>query len=447
MEKTASTLDLLADLIAKAKRAGASDADAVFVEGVSVSHSRRLGKLEKLERAEGYDLGLRVLMGKRQAIVSSNDRSAKALAGLVERAVAMAAQAPEDPYCGIADAAAIARDFPDLDLVDPVEPSAEELMARAAAAEETALAVKGVTNSDGADASWGSSRVALVASNGFAAEYARSSHSFSASVIAGEGTGMERDYDWSSAIHASDLDDPAKIGREAGLRAVRRLNPRKIETCKLPIVLDPRVSGSLVRHFTSAINGTSIARGTSFLKSKMNEAVFGAQISIVEDPFRKRGLGSKPVDGEGLAPKRRRLIDKGVLTSWVLDLRSARQLGLASTGHAARGTSSPPSPSTTNVYMEAGTIAQAAMIKGIKRGLYVTEFIGSGVNGVTGDYSRGAAGFMIEDGELAYPVSEVTVAGNLIEMFLHTIPADDLVFRHGTDAPTLRIDGCTIAGR
>jgi PmbA protein len=447
MEKTASTLDLLGDLVAKAKRAGASDADAVFVEGISVSHARRLGKLEKLERAEGYDLGLRVLIGKRQAIVSSNDRSQRALAGLVERAVAMATQAPEDPYCGIADAAAIARDFPDLDIVDPVEPSAEALMARAAAAEDAALGVKGVTNSEGAEASWGMSRVALVASNGFAAEYGRSSHSFSASVIAGEGTAMERDYDWSSAVHAADLDDAAKIGREAGTRAVRRLAPRKIETCRLPIVLDPRVSGSLLRHLTSAINGTSIARGTSFLKTKMNAAVFAPGITVVEDPFRKRGLASKPVDGEGIAPRRRNLIDKGILTSWVLDLRSARQLGLASTGHAARGTSAPPSPSTTNVYMEAGSLSRADMLKGIKRGLYVTEFIGMGVNGVTGDYSRGAAGFMIEDGELTYPVSEVTVASNLVEMFMNTTPADDLVFRHGADAPTLRIDGCTIAGR
>jgi PmbA protein len=228
---------------------------------------------------------------------------------------------------------------------------------------------------------------------------------------------------------------------------VRRLAPRKIETCRLPIVLDPRVSGSLLRHLTSAINGTSIARGTSFLKTKMNAAVFAPGITVVEDPFRKRGLASKPVDGEGIAPRRRNLIDKGILTSWVLDLRSARQLGLASTGHAARGTSAPPSPSTTNVYMEAGSLSRADMLKGIKRGLYVTEFIGMGVNGVTGDYSRGAAGFMIEDGELTYPVSEVTVASNLVEMFMNTTPADDLVFRHGADAPTLRIDGCTIAGR
>lgn len=442
-----NTLDLLADLVAKAKRAGADAADALFVEGVSVSHARRLGKLEKLERAEGHDLGLRVFVGKRQAVVSSNDRSAKALDGLVERAIAMAKAGLEDPHCGLAEPDAIARALPDLDLLDAIEPSAETLMARAGAAEEAALAVKGVTNSEGAEAGWSSSRVALAASNGFAAEYARSSHSVSASVIAGEGTSMERDYDWSSSLHGADLDDPAKIGREAGTRAVRRLNPQKLETCKLPILLDPRVSGSLVRHLATAINGAAIARGTSYLKTKMGQAVFGPGITIVDDPFRKRGLASKPVDGEGIAPTRRAIVDKGTLTTWILDLRSSRQLGLKSTGHAARGTTSPPSPAATNLYMEAGPISRAAMIKDIQRGLYVTEFIGMGVNGVTGDYSRGAAGYMIENGELTYPVSEVTVAGNLLEMFMRVTPADDLVFRHGTDAPTLRIDGCTIAGR
>jgi PmbA protein len=258
---------------------------------------------------------------------------------------------------------------------------------------------------------------------------------------------MERDYDWASALHGADLDDPAKIGREAGERAVKRLNPRKLETGKLPILLDPRVSGSLLRHLASAINGASIARGTSYLKTKMGEAIFAPGVMIVDDPFRKRGLASKPVDGEGIAPRRRAIIDKGRLTTWIMDLRSARQLGLTSTGHAARGTTSPPSPAATNLYMEPGSISRAAMLKDIARGLYVTEFIGMGVNGVTGDYSRGAAGYMIEDGELTYPVSEITVAGNLLEMFKNTTPADDLVFRYGTDAPTLRIDGCTIAGR
>jgi PmbA protein len=316
----------------------------------------------------------------------------------------------------------------------------------ARAAEETALAVKGITNSEGAEAGWGRTEVALAATNGFAASYARSSHSVSVAVIAGEGTSMERDYDYSSTVHGGDLESPEEIGKRAAARALKRLNPRKIETTKVPVVYDTRVSGGILRHLAGAINGTAIARGTSFLKSKLNEAVFASGITIIDDPFRKRGLNSKPVDGEGLAPQRRAIIDKGVLTTWILDLRSARQLKLKSTGHASRGTTSPPGPSVTNLYMEKGKISRAELLRGISNGLFVTEFIGMGVNNVTGDYSRGAAGFWIENGELTYPVSEITVAGNLIEMFKNVTAADDLEFRYGVDAPTLRVDGMTIAG-
>ncbi len=447
MTTSANALDFLSDLIARARRAGADAADAVFVQGTSISHARRLGKLEKLERAEGQDLGLRVFVGKQQAIVSSSDRSAATIAELVQRAVDMARAAPEDPYCGIADAAELARTLPDLDLDDPVEPSTDALVERARVAEETALAVKGITNSEGAEANWGRSIVALAASNGFAASYGRSSHTVSVAVIAGEGTGMERDYDYASTLHAADLEAPEAIGRRAAERALRRLNPRKVATTKVPIVLDPRVSGGMLRHLAGAINGVSIARGTSFLKSKLGQPVFPTSVTVIDDPFRRRGLASKPVDGEGVAPMRRAIVDKGVLTTWLLDLRSARQLGLKSTGHAARGTSSPPSPSATNLYLEPGTIAPETLIGAIKDGLYVTEFIGMGVNGVTGDYSRGASGFWIENGALAYPVSEITVAGNLVEMFKNITAASDLVFRYGVDAPTLRVDGMTVAGR
>ena len=440
-------LDFLSDLVAKARAAGADAADAVFVEGASVSHARRLGKLEKLERSEGQDLGLRVLVGQRQAIVSSSDRSPRAIAELVERAVAMARVAPPDPHAGLADPADIAREIPDLDLLDPVEPSAEALVERARAAEDAAMAVKGITNSEGAEAGWSRSRVALVATNGFAATYARSHHSVSASVIAGTGTAMQRDYDYATVAHASDLEDPAAIGRRAAERTLARLDPRKIETCKVPVVFDNRVSASFVGHLASAANGAAVARGTSFLKDSMGKAVMAPGVTIVDDPFRPRGLGSKPVDGEGIAPRRREVVAKGVLSTWFLDLRAARQLKLRSTGHASRGTTSPPSPSPTNLHMLPGSISREAMIRDVRRGLYVNEFIGMGVNGVTGDYSRGAAGFMIEDGALTYPVSEVTIAGNLLDMFMRATPADDLVFRHGTDAPTLRLDGCTIAGR
>jgi PmbA protein len=446
MPDSSDRLNLLSDLMAKAKRAGADAADAVLVEGASLSHARRLGKLEKLERAEGKDLGLRVFVGKRQAIVSSSDRSPAALDALVTRAVAMAKVAPEDPFCGLADKSELAAALPDLDLNDPSEPAPERLVELARAAEETAMAVKGITNSEGAEAGWGRTEVALAATNGFAASYARSSHSVSVAVIAGEGTSMERDYDYSSAVHGSDLDSPEKIGKHAAERALKRLNPRKIETTKVPVIYDTRVSGGLVRHLAGAINGTAIARGTSFLKAKLNQAVFPDGITIIDDPFRKRGLNSKPVDGEGLAPKRRAIIDKGVLTTWILDLRSARQLKLKSTGHASRGTTSPPGPSATNLYMEKGRHSRADLLKGITKGLFISEFIGMGVNNVTGDYSRGAAGFWIENGELTYPVSEITVAGNLIEMFKNITPADDLEFRYGVDAPTLRVDGMTIAG-
>jgi PmbA protein len=446
MPDASNDLNFLSDLLAKAKKAGADAADAVMVEGWSISHARRLGKLEKLERAEGQDLGLRVFVGKRQAIVSTSDRSRQTLDPLVERAIAMAKAAPEDPFCGLADPQDIARSLPDLDLVDPVEPATELLVERARAAEETALAVPGITNSEGAEASWSRSTVALAATNGFAATYGRSSHSFSVAVLAGEGTGMERDYDWSSVIHASDLDNPEAVGRRAAERALKRLNPRKVATGKFPIVYDPRVSNSLVRHLAGAINGAAIARGTSFLKSKLNQAVFPESVIIVDDPFRKRGMNSKPVDGEGLAPARRSIIDKGVLTTWILDLRSARQLGLKSTGHASRGTSSPPGPSTTNLWLEPGSVSRETMIRDIPAGLYITEMIGSGVNAVTGDYSRGATGFWIDKGELTFPVSEVTVAGNLVDMFRNLTAANDLNLRYGTDAPTVRIDGMTLAG-
>jgi PmbA protein len=441
------TLDFLADLIAKARRAGADAADAVFVEGASISHTRRLGKLEKLERAEGQDLGLRVFVGRQQAIVSSSDRAPAAIAELVERAVAMARVAPPDPHAGLADPSEIAREIPDLDLLDPVEPSAEALVERARAAEEAALAVPGITNSEGAEAGWGRTRVALAASNGFAAAYARSSHSVSVSVIAGEGTAMQRDYDYASVLHGEDLEDPARVGRRAAERTLARLAPRKAETCKVPVIFDPRVSASFIGHLASAINGAAIARGTSFMKDAMGQRILPAGMTVVDDPFRRRGLASKPVDGEGIAPRRREIVADGVLTTWFLDLRASRQLGLRSTGHAARGTTSPPGPSPTNLHLAPGQISPAAMIREVGRGLYVNEFIGMGVNGVTGDYSRGCSGFWIENGELAYPVSEITVAGNLKAMFLAMTPADDLVFRYGTNAPTLRIDGLTVAGR
>jgi PmbA protein len=445
-EDAGNDLDLLQDLIGRARRAGADAGDAVLFEGTSLSHGRRLGKTEKLERSEGRDLGLRVFVGRRQAVVSSTDRSPQALADLVERALAMARTVPEDPFCGIAEPGQIARQWPSLDMLDPVEPSAETLIERAAAAEDAALAVPGVTNSEGAEAGWGRSRVALVASNGFAGAYAGSSHGVSASVIAGSGTAMERDYDFSSAIYAADLRDPAAIGKRAGERAVKRLGAKKMPTCRCPVVFDPRVARGFIGHLLGAISGPAIARGTSFLKDRLGQRVFPANITISDDPHRARGLRSKPFDGEGIANRRRALVDKGVLTTWLLDLRSARQLGLETTGHAARGTASPPAPAATNVWIEPGTMSPQALMSDIERGFYVTEMMGMGVNGITGDYSRGAAGFWIDHGEIAFPVSEMTVAGNLKEMFARLVAADDLEFKTGADSPTLRVDDLTVAG-
>jgi PmbA protein len=441
-----AALDLLRDLIARARRAGADAADAVLFEGTSLSHGRRLGKTEKLERSEGQDLGLRVFIGRRQAVVSSTDRSPEALAALVERAVAMARTVPEDPFCGIAEPSEITREWPPLDMLDPAEPAAEVLIERARAAEEAALAVAGVTNSEGAEAGWGRSSIALAASNGFAGFYSGSSHGVSASVIAGSGTGMERDYDFSSSIYAADLRDPAEIGKSAGERAVKRLSAKKMPTCRCPVVFDPRVARGFISHLLGAISGPSIARGTSFLKDRLGERIFPEAITIIDDPHRRRGLRSKPFDGEGIANRRRAIIDKGVLTTWLLDLRSARQLGLKTTGHAARGTSSPPGPAATNVWIEPGALSPKELIADIASGFYVTEMMGMGVNGVTGDYSRGAAGFWIENGEIAFPVSEMTVAGNLKDIFARLAAADDLEFKAGADAPTLRVDDLTVAG-
>jgi len=437
-------LDTLSDLIDAARRAGADAADALLVASASLSVKRRLGQIEQLERSEGCDLGLRVFLGRRVAIVSSTDPDPKGFAALAERAVAMARVVPEDPFAGLPGA--IATPPRALDLDDPAEPTAEVLLARAAAAEEAALGIAGVTNSEGAEAGWARTRIALVGSNGFAGAFARTSHSVSATALAGNGTGMERDYDWSSTVHLADLDDPVAIGRRAGEQAVRRLNPRRPKTARLPVVFDPRVAGSLLGHLVGAINGAAVARGTSFLKDSMGQRVLAAGLVVRDDPLRPRGLRSRPFDGEGMPGQARAIVEDGMLTTWLLDWRSARQLGLASTGHASRGTGGPPGPAPSNLWLEPGAPSPAGLMADIAEGLYVTELIGMGVNGVTGDYSRGAAGFMIRGGQLAEPVSEVTIAGNLKEMFLHMTPADDLRFRRGTDAPTLRVEGLTLAG-
>ena len=439
--------ELAQRLVEAARRAGADAADAVAVRGVSQGVEVRDGRVEETERSEGDDVGLRVFVGQRQAVVSTNDVSGDGVAKLAERAVAMARVAPDDKYVGLADAALHARDFPDLDLLDRKVPTTAELEQRAMEAEAAALAVKGVSKSGGASASTGIGGMVLVTSTGFHGSYLRSSHGISTSAISGEGTGMERDYDFTSAPHASDLDSPASVGRSAGERAVARSNPRKVETCKVPVVFDPRAAGSIVGHLVGAINGASIARKTSFLKDRLGERLFSKDIRIIDDPLRRRGLRSQTFDAEGVKVKMTALIDEGVLTTWVLDSATARELGLVTTGHAHRGVSSSPSPGTYNLHLEPGTATPKELISDIKQGFYVTDLIGSGVNGVTGDYSRGASGFWIENGEITYPVSEVTIAGHLLPMFKSLVAANDLEFRYGVNAPTLRIEGLTLGGR
>jgi PmbA protein len=441
-----SALATLAErLVAAARRAGADAADAIAERGMSQSVEVRDGTVEASERSEGDNMGLRALVGRRQAVVSTNDLNGN-VDELAERAVAMARVAPEDKFAGLADPTQLAKTFPDLDLLDPALPSVARLEATARAAEAAGLAVKGVSKSGGASASAGIGGMVLVTSGGFTGAYLGSRHGVSMQAIAGEGTGMEQDYDFSSAIHAADLTAPDQIGRTAGERAVRRLNPRKVATKRVPVVFDPRIAGTLVSHLASAINGSAIARKTSFLKDRMGERLFAPGITIVDDPLRRRGLRSHPFDAEGIAGERRAIVADGTLTTWILDCATARELGLKTTGHAQRGVSSTPSPGASNLHLEPGPLSPTALIADISDGFYVTDLIGMGANMVTGDYSRGASGFWIEHGELTYPVSEITIAGHLNDIFRTLTPANDLTFRYGTNAPTVRIEGLTVAG-
>jgi PmbA protein len=434
-------------LVKAALSRGADAADAVAMRAMSLAIEVRDGAVEESERAEGDDLGLRVLVGRRQAVVSTNDMASDGSAALAERAVAMARAAPEDKFAGLAEEALLAHDFPDLDLIDPELPSVAQLETIARAAEQAALAVKGVAKSGGASASAGIGGMVLVTSHGFRGAYLGSHHGVSMTAIAGEGTGMERDYDYSSTMHAADLESPEKIGRTAGERAVERLNPRKVSTRKVPVVFDRRVAGTLVSHLASAANGAAVARKTSFLRDKMGAKLFADGIRIIDDPLRKRGLRSHPFDGEGVAGRKLALVDDGVLRSWLLDCSTARELGLVTTGHAQRGVSSVPSPGASNLHLEVGRLSPEALIADIADGFYVTDLIGMGINMVTGDYSRGASGFWIENGKRTYAVSEVTIAGHLFDIFRTLAPANDLEFRYGTNAPTLRLEGLTVAGQ
>ena len=439
--------DLAERLVRAAQKAGADAADAVAVRSVSIGVEVRDGALEESERSEGDDVGLRVFVGRKQAVVSTNDIGRADVEALASRAVAMARVAPDDLYAGLADKERLSHRHPDLDLVDPDIPEVSELENRARTAERAGLAVKGVSKSGGASASAGIGGMVLVTSDGFHGSYLASRRGFSMMAIAGEGTGMERDYDYTSALHESDLEAPEDVGRNAGERAIRRINSRKVKTQQVPVIFEPRVASSLIGHLAGAANGASVARKSSFLKDKLGEKIFASGIRVVDDPLRKRGLRSHPFDGEGVAVKAMNLVEDGVLTSWFLDSATARELGMTTTGHASRGVSSPPSPSPTNLHLEPGTLTPEQLIAETGTGFYVTDLIGMGTNLVTGDYSRGAAGFWIENGELTYAVSEVTIAGHLFDMFRTLTPANDLIFKYGTNAPTLRVEGLTVAGQ
>ena len=438
--------DLAERLVTAARCAGADQADALAVRSVSLSVEVRDGAVEETQRSEGDDLGLRVIVGRKQAVVSTNDLKGNGFDALAERAVAMARAAPQDRFAGLADRELLAGKLPALDLIDPEMPEVDELEALAREAEAAGLAVVGVTKSGGASASAGIGGLVLVTSHGFHGATIASRHGIAMTAIAGDGTGMERDYDFSSTLHATDLDSAEAIGRRAGERAVKRLNPRKVATRRVPVVFDSRISGSLVGHVASAANGAAIARKTSFLRDKRGAKIFASGIDIIDDPLRPRGLRSRPFDAEGVAGRRRKLVEDGVLTTWLLDCATARELDLETTGHAQRGVSSTPSPGASNLHLAAGGKSPHELIADIEDGFYVTDMIGMGVNLVTGDYSRGASGFWIEHGERTYPVSEVTIAGHLSDMFASLTPANDLVFRYGTNAPTLRVEGMTVAG-
>jgi PmbA protein len=433
-------------LVEQGIAAGATAADALYAADRSSMVQVRLGETESVSRSEGEQIGLRLFLGQRSATVASSDLSGEALGVLVERCLAMAREAPEDPYAGLAPPALLQNgETPSLDGYDPREPDPAELRARALEAEQAGRAVEGVTNSSGAGASASASTIALATSGGFSGAYSTSGHACGADMVAGEGGSMQRDHEYHSVRHQEDLESAAAIGRRAGERAVARLNPTRPKAGKYPVIFDPRVSSGLLGHLAGAINGSSVARKTSFLRDKLGTAVFGKGVTIVDDPLRLRGLRSRPFDGEGVRVSRQELVSDGILNQWIADSAAARQLGIEPTGHAARGVGGAPGASPSNLYMEAGSRTREQLLASVPEAVLVIELIGQGVNGVTGDYSRGAVGFMVRGGEIAEPLAEITIAGNLIDMFATLEPASDLEFRRAIDAPTILVPEMTVA--
>lgn len=441
--------DLTARLLDAARRAGADEADAIAVDGTSINVDVLNGALEQAERSEGIDIGLRVLIGQRQACVSASDISQGTLDTMAERAVAMAREAPEDRWIGLADPADLARDVDPaaLDLVDPEpEPDPAELQDWAERAEAAALAVEGVSKIDSASAGYGRRRIHLAASNGFSGGYGRTDHGLSCVAITGSGTGMERDYHGEGRMHAADMPAPEEIGRIAAERTVARLGARKPPSGRFPVIYDERIASSLIGHLLQAVNGSAIARGASWLRDARGESVLPDGLSITEEPRRPRTSGSRPFDAEGLATRHRLIVDNGVLTGWTLDLATARQLGMEPTASAMRGTSAPPSPGISNITLTQGSASKADLLRDLGTGLLVTSLIGSSINATTGDYSRGASGFWVENGEVTFPVNECTLAGNLRDMLRMIVPANDARTHLSRVVPSLLVEGLTLAG-
>lgn len=443
---SADLLDIAQHAVDLAMKAGATSADVVVLRSTEMSAGIRHGAPENIERAESRGVGLRLFIGQSTALLSSSDVSREALQKLADNAVAIAKAAPADPYAGLADVSQLAKTIPQLENSDPYEPSMDQLQQLARDCEAAGQAVAGITNSEGADAGFTRQSVALVTSHGFAQSYDSTQSAISCALIAGEDDEMERDYDYIGKTFFSDLPSAESIGVGAAKRTLARLNPRKVPSQQAAIFFEPREAKALLSAFAGAISGTTVARGTSFLKSDMGKKIFADGITVIDDPLIPRGNGSHPFDAEGIAAKKIEFVSNGVLNSWMLDCRSARQLGLTTTGHAIRGLSSQPHPASTNLYIAPGKETPEALMKAIGTGFYITETIGHGTNLITGDYSVGATGFWIENGEMAFPVSEVTIAGNLREMYATLVAANDLVFRSSTNTPTLLVPRMTIAG-
>lgn len=429
-----------------ATRSGATAADAIMITSRDLSTSIRNGAPETIEQSEASGLGIRVFVGQRTATLSTSDLSTAAIERVVEQAIAIAKAAPEDPHVALADAALLVQKLDELELADDAEPTMSELQQKARECEAIGRSEKGITNSEGADASWGTHTIALVTSHGVNVGYRSTHGGLSVSLIAGTGEDMQRDYAYSTKRFLNDLRTPESIGKEAAKRTLRRLKPKKVASANMPVFFEPRVGRQLLSAFASAISGSAIARGTSFLKNDMGKKIFAESITITDDPLIKRGLASHPCDGEGVAVTRREMVSKGILNSWFLDTRSANQLGLKTTGHASRGLSSAPHPSASNLFIANGKHSADYMMQETGTGLFITETFGHGINLITGDYSQGASGFMIENGELTYPVSEITIAGNLRDMFASLEAANDLAFDYGFNVPTLRVANMAVAG-